>query len=587
MINLNKKQLKKFKSIQSKLLAEGLQIEIETSSRRLVVGNGGVHNGVCPAMLLKLLKCKGEVESFNVVPGKSYVIVNYVSLKSSEDAYNSLQSTEIEKSDGGPKATLYFYYLSLNCSGGKAIKTLQDAQRAPEGLCVVEDFITEDEEEELIRKVERDIEEQADNKVQEELKHRRVVHYGYKFRYGSNDVDLEDPLAEEGMPEHVTRVVDKLVGWDQKPDQCTVNRYDPGHGISQHVDNPDAFSSTISSLSLGSPVIFEMRHPAGSMHSFLLKPRSLLTMKGESRYEWTHGIKARKVDLVVDPESKSEALVHRGVRWSLTFRKVEMKSEEKKMPLTGSNRAVEIEQAHVHKVYDKIAEHFASTREKPWPNVVKFLNGLDSNSLVLDVGCGSGRYLKARSDLCIVGCDRSSSLIDICNGKHPFVLVCDGLLLPWKSGHFDACICIAVIHHYFTEERRKRAIREILRVLRGGGRALVYVWASEQKYKNSKSSYLKPSSKDRCEVSQLEKLTVDGSSSCTLPIHKNRNNFAEQDMFVPWKNKSKCDENTHYRFYHVFKEGELNNLFLSVGGCSIVDSYHDNGNWATIVQKDK
>ena len=200
MINLNKKQLKKFKSIQSKLLAEGLQIEIETSSRRLVVGNGGVHNGVCPAMLLKLLKCKGEVESFNVVPGKSYVIVNYVSLKSSEDAYNSLQSTEIEKSDGGPKATLYFYYLSLNCSGGKAIKTLQDAQRAPEGLCVVEDFITEDEEEELIRKIERDIEEQADNKVQEELKPCRGVHYGYKFRYGSNDVDLEDPLAEEGMP---------------------------------------------------------------------------------------------------------------------------------------------------------------------------------------------------------------------------------------------------------------------------------------------------------------------------------------------------------------------------------------------------
>jgi len=311
-------------------------------------------------------------------------------------------------------------------------------------------------------------------------------------------------------------------------------------------------------------------------------------MRGESRYEWTHGIKARKVDLVVDAESKAEALVQRGVRWSLTFRKVEIKSEEGKMK--SSSCAVDVERTHVHAVYDKIAAHFASTREKPWPNVVRFLESLDANSLVCDVGCGSGRYLRARSDICMVGCDRSSSLVSICDSKHPLVAVCDGLTLPWKSGHFDACICIAVIHHYFTEDRRKLAVREVLRILKAGGRALVYVWAAEQDYKNEKSSYLKP--KERCcEAGQLEKLTIDGKEegeSCTLPIHKNRNKFAEQDMFVPWKlkKKSKTDGNTHYRFYHVFKEGELNSLCLSVGGCSIVHSYHDNGNWATIIQKD-
>ncbi len=60
------------------------------------------------------------------------------------------------------------------------------------------------------------------------------------------------------------------------------------------------------------------------------------------------------------------------------------------------------------------------------------------------------------------------------------VAVCDCLQLPYKSGLFDAIICIAVIHHLSTEERRLAALREMLRVLRSGGHVLAYVWAMEQ-----------------------------------------------------------------------------------------------------------
>lgn len=44
-------------------------------------------------------------------------------------------------------------------------------------------------------------------------------------------------------------------------------------------------------------------------------------------------------------------------------------------------------------VYDEISNHFSETRHKRWPNVTKFLEGLEEGTLLLDVGCGNGKYL--------------------------------------------------------------------------------------------------------------------------------------------------------------------------------------------------
>ena len=41
-------------------------------------------------------------------------------------------------------------------------------------------------------------------------------------------------------------------------------------------------------------------------------------------------------------------------------------------------------------------------------------------------------------------------------------------------------LCIAVLHHISTLERRLAMLAELASVLRCGGRALVTVWASEQ-----------------------------------------------------------------------------------------------------------
>ena len=47
-------------------------------------------------------------------------------------------------------------------------------------------------------------------------------------------------------------------------------------------------------------------------------------------------------------------------------------------------------------------------------------------------------------------------------------------------GALDGVLCIAVLHHISTVERRLAMLAELARVLRCGGRALVTVWASEQ-----------------------------------------------------------------------------------------------------------
>ncbi len=79
-----------------------------------------------------------------------------------------------------------------------------------------------------------------------------------------------------------------------------------------------------------------------------------------------------------------------------------------------------------------------------------------------------------------LGSDICPELVCIAKSRGHEVGVCDCLHLPYKTGLFDAVICIAVIHHLSTEERRLAALREMLRVLTNGGHVLVYVWALEQ-----------------------------------------------------------------------------------------------------------
>jgi alkylated DNA repair dioxygenase AlkB len=101
------------------------------------------------------------------------------------------------------------------------------------------------------------------------------------------------------------------------PDQVIVNEYQPGQGISSHIDCVPCFTDTIISLSLGSACVMNFTGvPTGEKIPVLLEPRSIVVLKDDARYKWTHSIPARKVDHFYGQTITRERRV------SLTFRKV-------------------------------------------------------------------------------------------------------------------------------------------------------------------------------------------------------------------------------------------------------------------------
>ncbi len=216
------------------------------------------------------------------------------------------------------------------------------------------------------------------------------------------------------------------------------------------------------------------------------------------------------------------------------------------------------EEQHVHQVYEQIASHFSSTRYKPWPIVEAFLQSLRAGSIGLDIGCGNGKYLAVNKDIFIVGSDRSSNLIQIAKQHQPHsAVVADSLALPHQDGRFDFAICIAVVHHLSTPDRRREAVKCILRTLRPDGKALVYVWALEQ-----------------------------GSS------RRGWDEGHEQDVMVPWVLKSGKKkaaegaepEKTFQRYYHLYRKGELEEDIQTVGG-KVVDGGYEKDNWWVVCRK--
>ncbi|KAM4046384.1 putative tRNA methyltransferase 9B [Anomaloglossus baeobatrachus] len=159
--------------------------------------------------------------------------------------------------------------------------------------------------------------------------------------------------------------------------------------------------------------------------------------------------------------------------------------------------ASQLERHHVHNVYEKIAPYFNDKRYKPWPKVQEFLLAQEPGSLIADIGCGNGKYLHINRQTYKVGCDYCLPLVKAARNQDYEVMACDGLCLPYRDGCFDAVLSIAVIHHFSTMERRVRAIKEMSRILKVGGKMMIYVWAMEQKRRKfEKQDLLIPWNKD-------------------------------------------------------------------------------------------
>jgi len=138
------------------------------------------------------------------------------------------------------------------------------------------------------------------------------------------------------------------------------------------------------------------------------------------------------------------------------------------------------EKTHVFNVYSKIANHFNKTRYHTWPKIKDFIYSLEKNSVIYDIGCGNGRNMNIRDDCTFIGCDNNYNLLYEAKRNNHTCYYGDNLNIPFSDNVADAVLSIAVIHHFSTTNRRITALKEIFRILKVNGVALIYVWAYEQ-----------------------------------------------------------------------------------------------------------
>lgn len=536
-----------------------------------------------------------------MVPKKSFCFLEFHSSSDSQIIYEALNGSCPLGQNGAP--LLMSYCVAIPWSS----RELWNGELPP-GIFILEDCVSKELEKLLLSELKWAADGNDKLAGNDQLKHREVQHFGYEFLYTSNNVDPSCPLTNCRIPaacdkiwNHLATTLPQFASF--RPDQLTVNRYEPGQGIPPHCDTHSCFEDPIVSLSLGSAVVMEFRNPQSSNHlSVLLPSRSLLVMSGESRFGWTHGITPRMSDVIKPNEHVTVA--RRQLRISFTFRKLKIpptcachfpglcdvnRPAEKLCEVT-EQLAAKLEIANVHKVYNEIGAHFSETRHSPWPNVENFIKSLPNGSVLLDIGCGNGKYLGKVENLLKLGCDRSDALLSVCLERSFNVFQCDCLAVPFRDESVDAAISIAVIHHLATHERRRMAIENMARVLVKGGTALIYVWAKDQQKENVKSTYLLQHNKksEPNVASEMATFKID-EEEIQLPIHLNRTQFShtsDGNVLVPWKLKSKEDtQKVFLRFYHVFEDRELENLCSELPNIEIVKSYYDQGNHCVVIKK--
>jgi len=136
--------------------------------------------------------------------------------------------------------------------------------------------------------------------------------------------------------------------------------------------------------------------------------------------------------------------------------------------------------------YDRIAEHFAATREHPWPEVESFVADAAPVALALDLGCGNGRHAEVLTDVAdrVLGLDASRGLLRTARDRRAErgfgadLLHGDAANLPIRAGQVGLAVYVATLHHLRPRERRIESLDELARVLAPGGRALVGVWST-------------------------------------------------------------------------------------------------------------
>lgn len=178
--------------------------------------------------------------------------------------------------------------------------------------------------------------------VSDSAKGRKVVHYGYQYiytpRHRISQKPKVTPIPDVLIPlkEHAEQYVKtvfadlRTVGSEDSScsasdpscdisfEQCIVNRYLPGEGISSHIDNVNEFGPVIACYTFLAGREMEFHDCDKSQNKCVLytKPNTMYIMCGDVRYKWTHQMRGRKNDVVHGLK------IPRAECFSVTFRQI-------------------------------------------------------------------------------------------------------------------------------------------------------------------------------------------------------------------------------------------------------------------------
>ena len=208
--------------------------------------------------------------------------------------------------------------------------------------------------------------------------------------------------------------------------------------------------------------------------------------------------------------------------------------------------------AAVRDTYDRIAGHFAETREYPWPEVESFLaEDAPAGGVALDLGCGNGRHAELLAERCdrVLACDISRGLLENARERaservfDADLLQTDASALPLRDGAVSVATYVATLHHLPARDARVASLNELARVLGPCGRALVSAWSTAH---------------DRFEADEGFDTTVDW----TLPGGET----------VP-------------RFYHIYAPGEFD-ADLRESALAVRRSFVSSGNCYAVIESE-
>ncbi|MDQ6605548.1 MAG: class I SAM-dependent methyltransferase, partial [Actinomycetota bacterium] len=127
-------------------------------------------------------------------------------------------------------------------------------------------------------------------------------------------------------------------------------------------------------------------------------------------------------------------------------------------------------------VYDEslpahVVEHYLRKR-------VAFVAATCPRGAGLDVGCGTGVLAARLADAGyeMVGVDPSEGMLALMRRRSPALqaVAASGTALPFQEDSFDLVLTVAVMHHIAAPEAVRQTLAEMVRVLRPGGRVLIW-----------------------------------------------------------------------------------------------------------------